>query len=58
MTTSVDKFDFTEIATAMGESGISIGTVANDFAIFSQETGAITPFDIKLHFSYVYKRRK
>lgn len=53
-TTVNDTYDFTRIATLMGEdSKISIGTIANDMAIVSQAFDHINPYEIKINFCTV-----
>lgn len=53
-----DKYDFTEIQSFMGDKGelttnASIGTLANDAAVYSQKIGAIKPYWIRVHFNIV-----
>lgn len=50
-----DRYDYTEFTTAMGENGISLGTIANDAACASQLTGALTEYDITIDFEVTYK---
>ncbi len=44
-----DTYDFTEITTLMGsEMNASLGTIANDAAVISQDRGAIQPYSISI----------
>ena len=50
-----DDYDFTEIQSFMTDSGdwswdVGLGTVANDVAVVSQQTGAIQPYHITVSF--------
>ena len=50
-----DEYDFTEIQSFMDDSGgwskqVSKGTVANDIAVISQKTGAISPYHVTVDF--------
>ena len=46
-----DKYNFSELMTGKGENGISLGTLANDVAHFSEKIGAITPYNIYVDFN-------
>ena len=55
-----DTYDFTEIQSFMDDKGnwskeASLGTVANDIAVISQMSGAITPYNITVNFQ-TYRR--
>ena len=45
-----DVYDYTEFTTMMGNNGISLGSVANDVAVISQATGALTKYEIEIDF--------
>ena len=48
-----DTYDFTDLVKFWEKDGFfnKAGWAANDLAYFSQESGAITPFDVKIHFT-------
>lgn len=46
-----DTYDFSKLMTGKGENGISLGTLANDVAHFSEKIGAITPYNIYVDFN-------
>ena len=46
-----DEYNFSELMTGKGENGISLGTLANDVAHFSEKIGAITPYNIYVDFN-------
>lgn len=52
--TLTDLYDFSEITTLMDEKkyspDVSLGSVANDVAVFSQLTDAIKPYDVTVDF--------
>lgn len=50
-----DTYDFTEIQSFMDAAGgwstqVGLGTVANDAAVISQNTGAIRPYKVTVYF--------
>ena len=48
-----DVYDYTEVTSMMGKGismGTTLGTVANDLAVFSQTTGAINEYEIVVDF--------
>ncbi len=53
-----DNYDFTEIMTLMDDSGewsarVSLGTVANDLGTFSQMSGVINPYMVRVYFNTI-----